>query len=190
MTPYPLTETVFTAFAALAIALLGLWAPRLFASSRPRLWWTVPFGLALVSAVAGRLVDLRGLLALALLGAACMAARRAGGGGAAASTVIHIAMVATCAALLLHLAPGFDNPRILSNVMLGAGSQPYTKYLNFDKGVAGLFLLGIYAPYLTAHDRGLAHSAGFLWRFALVTTGVLALTLAVGYVRWDPKLPE
>jgi uncharacterized protein len=38
-------------------------------------------------------------------------------------------------------------------------------------------------------DEGVRHAAGFLRRFAIVTAAVIALSLALGYVRWDPKLP-
>ncbi len=55
-------------------------------------------------------------------------------------------MLAMAAALLLHAVPGFANPRVLDGVTLSLDSAPYTKYLNFDKGVVGLLLLGLYAP--------------------------------------------
>jgi hypothetical protein len=102
----------------------------------------------------------------------------------------HILMVTICAGLFLHVIPGFDNPRVLTDVVLGPGSQPYTKYLNFDKGVAGLFLLGVYAPDRTETDEGARHPLAFLWRFAVLVTVTIALALGTGYVRWDPKLPS
>ena len=101
----------------------------------------------------------------------------------------HAIMFATCASLFLHVVPGVDNPRVVTDVVLGPGSVPYTKYLNFDKGIAGLFLLGIYASDQPAADEGWRHAGGFLWRFAIVVAVVIALSLALGYVRWDPKLP-
>jgi membrane protease YdiL (CAAX protease family) len=176
------------AFAALSLALLTLWTPRLLAAPYADRWWTVPFAVALAAAVTGGLVRPGGLLVLLVLGVACHAANRATSPAARIAT--HAVMLATCAGLLLHVIPGFDNPRVLSNVVLGAGSEPYSKYLNFDKGVVGLFLLGLYAPDLPALDQGAAHVVGFLWRFVVLTAVVLLLALALGYVRWDPKLPS
>ena len=98
-------------------------------------------------------------------------------------------MLVVAAGLFLHAWPGFHNPVVISDAVLGLESQPYTKYLNFDKGLAALFLLGIYAPDRTATDDGVRQTHAFVWRFAVLVAGVLALTLAAGYVRWDPKLP-
>jgi len=55
--------------------------------------------------------------------------------------------------------------------------------------VAGLFLLGIYAPDRTATDEGARHRVAFLFRFIVLASVAIAAALAAGYVRWDPKLP-
>jgi membrane protease YdiL (CAAX protease family) len=167
---------------------MALWAPRVSALPHAAWWWQVPFAFALVLAAAGSVVDARGLLALLVFGAACVAARRAS--TPAVRVVAHVVMLAACAGLFLHVVPGFDNPRVLSEVVLTPGAEPYTKYLNFDKGVAGLFLLGLYAPDRAASDEGGRHAAGVLWRIAVLTIVVMVLSLASGYVRWDPKLPS
>jgi membrane protease YdiL (CAAX protease family) len=179
---------VLLAFGALTLALAALWAPRVSASAHAAQWWTLPFVLAVVAALAGGLVDARGVLVLLLFAAACLVANRAAGRGTRRAA--HAVMLAACAGLLLHVIPGFDNPRVLDQVVLGSGSEPYTKYLSFDKGVVGLFLLGIYAPDRVARDEGLRHGVGFLWRFAILTAAVMGLSLASGYIRWDPKLPS
>jgi membrane protease YdiL (CAAX protease family) len=100
-----------------------------------------------------------------------------------------------CAALYLHLVPGFDNPRLVTEVALAPDSLPYTKYLNFDKGFAGLLLLAVYVAE-RRRTAGLVNSglsriaATFATRFAVTVAVVMVLTLAVGYVRFDPKLPS
>ena len=97
-------------------------------------------------------------------------------------------VLAISAGLLAHVIPGFANPRALDAVQLSGDSLPYTKYLNFDKGVAGLLLLGLVAPQRTAR-RSSVPVAPLLARFALVAAVVLAATVATGFARWDPKLP-
>jgi membrane protease YdiL (CAAX protease family) len=184
----PVPSLALIAFAALTLALLALWTPRVITLPHAVHWWTVPLAVALVAAVAGGLVGPSGLIALLVFAVACRAANRAA--SPAASVAAHVVMLAACAALLLHIIPGFNNPRVLSNVVLGPGSEPYSKYLNFDKGVVGLFLLGIYAPDLPARDSGAGHLPRFLWRFVVLTAVVLLLALALGYLRWDPKLPS
>src|SRR5581483_5664779 len=164
----------------LTLALALLWAP-----ARA---WIVPGVLALIFALVGGLIDLRGLIGLLAFAAACIAANRAR--GLLLVVVTHAIMVAIGAGLFLHLLPGIDNPLVVSDAVLSPGAAPYSKYLNFDKGVAGLFLLGLYAPDRLTSDEGLRHVPGLLWRFAIITTVVMALSFALGFVRWDPKLPS
>ena len=176
------------AFAALTVSLMALWLP--FAPTRRTRWlagWLVPLTVSLTAAANAGIVSAAGLSALAALALACALAARHQGRGV--RTVAHAAMLVLSAALLLHVVPGFDNPRALHEVVLTPGAQPYTKYLNYDKAVAGLLLLGVYAPRLVRQDEGAARVAGFVWRFVTIIVLVLALSLASGYVGWDPKRP-
>lgn len=155
--------------------------------SAPAPWWGVFFAGALVAAAIAQLLDLLGLLALLALGASCVLARRIRRGPF--RVVAHTVMLSLSAALLLHVVPGFANPRVLDAILVSPDSEPYTKYLNFDKGVVGLFVLGLYAPDRTARDPLHRHLPDVMWRFALVASVVLLLSLGSGFVRWDPKFP-
>jgi membrane protease YdiL (CAAX protease family) len=170
------------------VALVSLWAARPSASPRRARFWTVPFAVALVAALASRIVDVRGVVVLFLFAVTCRAANRARGRGL--QTAAHLLMFGCGGALLAHLAPGFDNPRVIDDVVLSPGGLPYTKYLNFDKAAAGLFLLGIYMPEIVAADDGFRQRRAFAWRFALMVAATIALALAIGFVRWDPKMPQ
>jgi membrane protease YdiL (CAAX protease family) len=106
-------------------------------------------------------------------------------------------MLGMCAGLMLHVLPGFNNPQVLSGVVLSPGGAPYTKYLNVDKLIAGLFLLTTYVRRTARSERferperseRSERLRGFTWRFAVVVGVVTVLSLAFGFVRWDPKLP-
>src|SRR5688572_4792592 len=127
------------------------------------------------------------MMVIVVLAVLCLMAARARARWT--SLVLHGAMLAMCAGLFLHIMPGFDNPRLVSDVVLGPGSIPYTKYLNIDKGLAGVLLLGIYVwrrhPEYVRRSPG----TGFPWRFGVLVAAVLPLALVLGYVQWDPKLP-
>jgi len=173
-------------FAALTLALVALWATRASAHRTVRDLWVGAALLSVILALAGSMLDVSGLAALTVFASVCALARRTT--HPVASITAHLVLVLGCAALFVHVAPGFQNPVLVSNVVLGPDAQPYTKYLNFDKGMAALLLLALYAPERTASDRG-SRPAPFLWRFGLLVGAMLALTLPVGYVQWDPKLP-
>jgi membrane protease YdiL (CAAX protease family) len=89
----------------------------------------------------------------------------------------HALLLIVCGAMFLHAVPGYENPQVDG------------RYLNFDKGLAGLILLGVYAREVVRHDEGLRHRGGFLWRFALMVGVLIVLAVASGYVHFDPKLP-
>lgn len=176
------------AFALLTCALAALWLPRW--SPHPRLAraWTIPFALAVVAALAARVMDVRGVLVLLALAVACRAANRAV--APRLRLLAHVLLFLVIGAVMLHAAPGFTNPLLIDREVVSPGGVRYTHYLNFDKGLAGLLLLGVYDPALTAGDEGAAHGPAILWRFACLAAAVAALSLAVGYVRLDPKLPS
>lgn len=178
---------VLAAFGALAIAMLTLWAPWFSAAPLARSWWVWPFAVAVLLAQGVDLVETPALVAMFVLVTACRASHLAPDGPLKGFALA--VMLALSAAILLHAVPGFNNPRLLEKVLLSADSTPYTKYLNFDKGVLGLFLLGLYAPERTLRRGPRGASAAVAWRFAVIAALAMALTVAAGYARFDPKVP-
>lgn len=178
----------FGPFVVLTVAMVLVWSRRVGTSTLASWAWLTAAVPAVVVAAAAGVVDFPGILALVVLGAACAAAARATHpvlrGGA------HVVMLAVTAGLLVHALPGFHNPVVIDRAILGPGSAPYTKYLNFDKGMAGLLLLAVYMPQVPARDEGMRHVGGFVWRFALLTAVVMVLSVAAGFVQLQPKAPD
>ncbi|MGM3190008.1 lysostaphin resistance A-like protein [Dickeya dadantii subsp. dieffenbachiae] len=77
---------------------------------------------------------------LALLGLV-MAIRAAYRSHVVVRGVTEILLVAGAAALTLHLAPGFDNPKVLDNVFVGPQSAAFSMYFNLDKALIPFVLL-------------------------------------------------
>jgi membrane protease YdiL (CAAX protease family) len=182
-----LPPVAVAAFAALVAAMVALWAPRLTTSPGAATWWVIPFGAALVLALGSDFVDTWGLAALFVFVTACRLIA-ATPDGALRGFAIAVVLAAS-AGFMAHALPGFTNPRVLDGVRLSADSLPYTKFMNFDKGAMGLLLLGLVAPP-RAIRRSRAPTTALLWRFGVAALVVMAATVAVGYARWDPKLPE
>lgn len=55
--------------------------------------------------------------------------------------MVDSTVVVLCLALALHLAPGIYNIPIVANTVIKSGSIPYSLYLNYDKALAGVFLI-------------------------------------------------
>lgn len=178
-----------------------VWSRRIRSSTLAAWAWLIPAALAVVMAAVVGVIEPSGVFLLVVLGAACGAAagaacpergakRRVEGASPALRLGAHVIMLVIAAGLMLHALPGFHNPVVVDRVVLGPASTPYTKYLNFDKGMAGLLLLAVYLPQLPARDEGARHVGAFAWRFALVTAVVLALSVAAGVVQPQPKAPD
>ena len=165
----PVTASI-AAFAALTLALVALWLTHILTARIAR---NLRLGAGLMSvvlALAGRMVDVTGLAALTALTVVCMLARRAT--HPAAVVITHVLLVLGCAALFVHVVPGFQNPVLVSNTVLGLDAQPYTKYLNYDKGMAALLLLRDPGAVALTPLRKLLLALGFLYAlWAVIGSG-------------------
>lgn len=174
---------------------VSIWG--LLCAAAATLWWPRARAATLaLLALALAAAFMRGLLAppalawLALLVLAAWLVRPAR--PRAARIGGHALFVLTAFALGLHLLPGFDNPRLLADLRLTADSAPMSLYFNFDKPLAGFWLLLCW-PLLRlygAGERPLATSLGAgLAGAAAAAALCLGLGLALGVVAWAPKWP-
>lgn len=103
--------------------------------------------------------------------------------------VVGMTLLGFAVLLMMHRVPGFTNPRVIDAVRFTPDARPFSLYLNFDKTLIGLALIGWGLPRLSrwpdlrAVVRSVVPVAGIL---VVVLTG---LSLAAGYVRWAPKFP-
>jgi membrane protease YdiL (CAAX protease family) len=100
----------------------------------------------------------------------------------------HAVFILVAVALSFHILPGFHNPRVIGPLRYSADAVPFTMYLNFDKPLAGFWLM-LVLPWIRP-VRG-ARAAAFAGLGALLasTAVCLALALAFGLVAWAPKMP-
>jgi membrane protease YdiL (CAAX protease family) len=177
-------------FALLTLAVAALW---LGAGERARGWkrqaWLLPLAACLAAALAGGFLQPPGLGWIALLGLAAWAhAEKAKAPAARVATAAAALLLA--AGLMLHVLPGFLNPRVLAGIRFSPDAIPYTLFLNLDKTVAGILLLGwIHARIRKGAEwRAMARAAAPGAAVTLLL--VMALSLATGYVRPEPKFPR
>lgn len=171
---------------AMALAAAGLWLPRRPGRLRAHPW-VVPAVVALTLGAAAGFVAPGGVLGILACAGAASTARHAR--HPFVRGLAHVVTVALALALYLHVVPGFANPVLRDRVMVSPDGLPYTQYLNLDKGLAGLVVLGLYVPHVVAADRGPRPLAAWLARVMVVIAATLAVSLALGYLRWDPKWP-
>lgn len=88
----------------------------------------------------------------------------------------------------MHALPGFHNFLVLDDVVLSSGAAPYTLYLNFDKTLVGLCIIGFcYRALLTRvadWKQALRRAAPILISNVIV---VAFIGMALGYLTWQPS---
>lgn len=180
LTSNPLSAT---AYGALALAIVSLWA------HPSRQLWMALAALSLgAGLVAGR-IDGLGVLWLIVVGGCFFVAQRGDQGKSLRWLASGLAL-AGAAALTLHLLPGFENWRLVHRLPLSEASRPFSLYLNLDKPFLGLLILGFGFPLVRSFAEWRRVAWSTLPYFVTAVAVLLGLVALLGYVRWDPKLPE
>jgi uncharacterized protein len=172
-------------YVALLLAVVGLWFGR-------RVWITALVLAVILGYAAHVLVGVAGVWILALVGL-CAGYDRARTGAAGRTRTVFMALSALGilglgVLLALHALPGFRNFLILDRVVLSDGAAPYTLYLNFDKTLVGVCILGLchQAALIRANDWQRA----FRRMAPIMTINVVVVALgacSLGYLTWQPK---
>ena len=174
-------------FVLLLLAIAAVWLPW------PRGWsaalppWGLLYAAALASGWAQGVLGPPALAALVLLVLLAVLAARTR--GTAWQGPAWGLLVLLCAALALHRVPGFHNPVAIDAVRFTGDAQPFTQYLNFDKGSVGLVLLALLAPRLRRGDGFGRLATTTLGAWGVTSGAVLGLALAIGLVRPEFKWP-
>jgi membrane protease YdiL (CAAX protease family) len=102
---------------------------------------------------------------------------------AATSLVLFLSL-----ALAIHQLPGFNSLQVLDHVYFTTDALSYSLYLNFDKTVIGLFILGL-GPALLSRKKEILTLIRKTWPLTLkVILVVMILALIINFVRFEPKI--
>ena len=93
--------------------------------------------------------------------------------------------------LELHIIPGFHNLLVLNKVQFTPDALPFTLYLNLDKTLVGLVIIGFNLQrindYKSWKEMLINQVASRLPAIILI---IMILSFIFGYVRFEPKLPK
>ncbi len=102
--------------------------------------------------------------------------------------IAGIGILILSAGLFVHVIPGFSNPKVIAGVALSQGGTPYTRYLNFDKTLVGLFILGFtFTNLLTTPRAWFTMIKKTLPVASITIVTIMLMSFVMGYVRFDPK---
>jgi uncharacterized protein len=100
----------------------------------------------------------------------------------------HALFIVLAIALSKHWLPGFHNLRVIGPERITPDAVPFTMYLNFDKPLAGFWLmlaLPCVRPLFTLRGSLKAGVVGML----MTTAACLLIAVLLGAVTWAPKWP-
>lgn len=180
-------DLTYVSYGLLYTAVLCLWLPSHWRIGKLPLW-SVVSGLACLVAVIIRQVEAGGLMAAVLLG--CMLFYAAWERNSQLGRLLgNIAALVLALGLGAHAIPAFHNVLVLDNVIISDNGSPFSMYLNFDKALAGLLILGIAHRRLTAKMQWLNLLKITVPYALLLGIVVLLFVWAADKVVFDPKLP-
>lgn len=90
----------------------------------------------------------------------------------------------------LHLLPGFNNLRVLDHVLISRNAIPYNLYLNFDKTLVGIFIVGFLHQRINTKVEWDELFASVIPRTLLIILIVLVCSFYLKFIAFDPKLPR
>jgi membrane protease YdiL (CAAX protease family) len=182
-TPPLLTSVTYV---ALLLAILGLWIGRSV--------WLALMAVAVVAGYAAGVLQGFAIVSILAFAAVCLCYARARE-LAAGGIKRRLALGFSAAGILLlglllgmHVLPGFHNFLALDRVVLSSGAAPYTLYLNFDKTLVGIFILGLCHEPLLRNARRWAEAARRAAPIVPIHVALVAAgAAAIGYLTWQPK---
>ena len=181
----PSNITTIVTYGFLYLAVLFLWVPTL---KKVPLW-----GAALMVSIAFGLISKRldfiGVIFTVLLAVSAYCLRKKEFSWLV-RVLFGVALFILGVGLEAHLLPGFHNLKVLNNVKISPDGIPFSLYLNFDKTIVGLFILGILSQLISTKGEWLNMLKIMAPRAILVVFMVACLSLALQFVRFDPKIPS
>ena len=181
----PCSVSTFLCYTFLYLAVASLWLP-LSIVAQP-LWLLFTAAAGFIALISGQLTP----LGLGLAGLYLFIAYRFSRAVHSFEKVLTGLLLAALSLLLgAHLLPGFHNLKALEAVFVSADGLPFTMYLNLDKTLVALGLLGWCTPMLSTRQAWRQLLRFLLSRSLLFLPLIFILALGSGKVHWDPKLPS
>ncbi len=169
------------AYLLLILALTALWCNR-------KIWiWASFFLLSCACAYYSQIISFRAIASFGVLLLSILALTQEV--PSFIRMLIGVFTTSLALAFFSHLVPGFKNILFVHGWQASSHSLPMNIYLNFDKGVAALFLLAFLVPLAqTACEWRKVLVAALPWSiFSCIV--MIGIAYPLNVVDYDPKLP-
>lgn len=173
---------VFLTYALLMLSIIALWFRRSFFKARLKLSHL----LLLLAAGLGFYFQLLNFYGLAIV---LVMVIILGYKDRIPNNAIFIAVTLTVASLFfLHKIPGFNNYKLIPEMVISKNAIPFTMYLNFDKALVGIFILSFYTEFAPGFKEWLKIFKGVMLIGIPTIILTVSLAAAMGYIAFEPKI--
>lgn len=147
--------------------------------------------LLLLATLMGLFQDVLNWPAIAILGAIALLAwiRVENPTNRVVLVICEALLVLIAGSLLLHLLPGFNNPRQIEELQVGPNSAPFSFYYNFDKALIPFVLLAALPTLFRTQKFPPAHKILGLLLLAAIPL-LLYVAVMLGGLAIEPHWPE
>lgn len=101
-----------------------------------------------------------------------------------------IMIVILSVGLATHQFPGFHNLKVLDHVYISNSGIPFTLYLNYDKTVVGILILGFTVPLIANKNEWLNLFKQLVVKVPIVILIVIIAAFILKFVKLDAKIPH
>ncbi|HLB33666.1 MAG TPA: CPBP family intramembrane glutamic endopeptidase [Chthoniobacterales bacterium] len=176
--------TTILTYVFLYLTVISLWIPQF---KKIPLWGVMLVASILLGLVSHRL-DLIALVFISLLATVTVCL------GNPKTAILLRVLSATVILILsiglgIHFFPGFHNLQVLNNIHISSDGIPFNLYLNFDKTIVGVFIIGCLHQRLATRSEWVIMAKAAIPRAIVVIFVVACLSFLFKFVWFDPKLP-
>ncbi|WP_341756060.1 MULTISPECIES: CPBP family intramembrane glutamic endopeptidase [unclassified Candidatus Tisiphia] len=173
----------YLTYITLLISVLSLWLP-VKGKFKP---WQLFLSISLILSFVSNIANLIAILAISLFCYLVFSYHKS-------STKRKCALWAVVfifgAALELHLVPGFNNLLVLDKIQFTPDALPFTLYLNLDKTIVGLIIIGLTLDLASTRNEWKILLSQVFYRLPIVISVMVLLSIAFGYIKFAPKIPQ
>ncbi len=173
----------YLAYGVFITNILSLWIP-VKTKVKP---WMILFCFSLVLAFVSKIANPIAILSILLFYALVIMYSKY---SSKWKTLLWVLVFFLGLALELHLIPGFKNLLIWNKIQLTPDATPFTLYLNFDKTIVGVIILGLTLNLANTGVEWKALLKQVAFKLPIIIFIILILTIAFGYTKFEPKLPH
>ena len=172
----------YLTFSCLLLTLCALWIP----PKNNKQPWTIGLFVTLSLSLIAKVASPLGIIAILILYGLLILYKDT---STLYRALMWLPIVVLSLGIGVGLMPKFHNVLVLYEVQFSPNALPFTLYLNFPKAIIGLMIIGINLERIHTISGWKDVCKQVIYKTPMIVL-IIASALMVGYVKFEPKLPQ